>query len=197
MSRFFAFFPLNAIVLPGEKMRLHIFEPRYKQLINECFANGNTFGIPFVHNSSLMNAGSEVSVNKLITRYANGEMDIEVEGVKMFNLMDFQDPFPGKLYSGGNVVTIDNPLVQEDSIVLNAFLSFYKSFHNKKIDSSQVETLRIFDLARLVNLNNQQKYELLELKSNRSRQSFFLHQMRFLLLIKEQEKKLKNNFLLN
>lgn len=197
MSRFFAFFPLNVIVLPGEKMRLHIFEPRYKQLINECLANGNTFGIPFVLNSSLMSAGSEVRVSKLITRYANGEMDVEVEGVKMFNLLDFQDPFPGKLYSGGNAVAIDNPLVREDTVVLNAFLTFYKNFHNKKIDSSQVEALRVFDLARLVNLNNQQKYELLELKTNRSRQSFFLHQMRFLLLIREQEKKLKNNFLLN
>jgi len=197
MAKFFAFFPLNVMILPGEKMRLHIFEPRYKQLVNECVANESSFGIPFVHNSSLTNAGSEVRVIKVITRYANGEMDIEIEGIRMFKLLDFQDPFPGKLYSGGNIAFIDNPLVQEDAQVLNFFLSFYGSFHSKKLSEKSVEGMKIFDLARLINLNNQQKYELLELKSNRARQHFFLHQMRFLLLIKEQEKKLNNNFLLN
>ena len=69
MPKFTALFPLNVMILPGEKMRLHIFEPRYKQLINECLANETAFGIPYVLNSSLMSAGSEVRVNKLITRY--------------------------------------------------------------------------------------------------------------------------------
>ena len=197
MPKMIAFFPLNVMILPGEKMRLHIFEPRYKQLINECLNNESTFGIPFVLNSSLMNAGSEVKVTKLISRYANGEMDIEIEGCRMFYLLDFQDPFVGKLYSGGNISLADNPLISEDGQLVNFFLSFYRSFHDKKINSKNIENMRVFDLGRMINLNNQQKYELVDLKSNRARHSFFIHQMRFLLLIKEQEKKLNNNFLLN
>ncbi len=197
MPKMIAFFPLNVMILPGEKMRLHIFEPRYKQLINECIDNDGTFGIPFVLNSSLMNAGSEVKVTKLISRYANGEMDIEIEGCRMFYLLDFQDPFVGKLYSGGNISLADNPLISEDGQLVNFFLSFYRSFQDKKISSKNIENMRVFDLGRMINLNNQQKYELVDLKSNRARHSFFIHQMRFLLLIKEQEKKLNNNFLLN
>jgi Lon protease-like protein len=197
MSKFIAHFPLNVMVLPGEKMRLHIFEPRYKQLINECLVDEKTFGIPFVLNSSLMHSGSEVRVSKVITRYANGEMDIEIEGVRMFNLIDFQDPFVGKLYAGGNVSWVENISLTEDGQLINFFLSFYKSFYGNKVANEDIETLRLFDLARLLNLNNQQKYELVGLKSNRARQAFFVHQMRFLVLIKEQEKKLNNNFLLN
>lgn len=197
MSKFIAQFPLNVMVLPGEKMRLHIFEPRYKQLINECLANESTFGIPFVANSNLLSVGSEVRVSQLITHYANGEMDIEIEGLNMFYLVDFQDPFVGKLYAGGNVKWIENLTLEEDAPLINFFLSFYSNFYNKKLKSENIENLRIFDLARMLNFNNQQKCELIELKSNRARRSFFMHQMRFLLLVKEQEKKLKNNFLLN
>ena len=196
MSKLIAHFPLNVMVLPGEKMRLHIFEPRYKQLINECITSEKNFGIPFVANAKLMNLGSEVRVAKLITKYANGEMEIEIVGESMFYLSDFQDPFPGKLYSGGTIESVENSAIDDD-ILINFFVSFYSGFYNKKLDSDAVENMRIFDLARLLSFNNQQKYELVELKSNRARHSFFMHQMRFLLLIKEQEKKLKNNFLLN
>ena len=44
MARFIPLFPLNIVVFPGEKLNLHIFEPRYKQLVNECYATGTTFG---------------------------------------------------------------------------------------------------------------------------------------------------------
>lgn len=197
MSRFMAHFPLNVMVLPGEKMRLHIFEPRYKQLVNECLATDKTFGIPFVSSGKLMNVGSEIRVSKLIKKYANGEMDIETEGVRMFYLSDFQDPFIGKLYAGGNVDFIENPSLSDDTALINYFISFYASFYGKRLPNEAFENLRSFDLARLLSFNNQQKYELIESKSNRARHSFFMHQMRFLLLVKEQEKKLNNNFLLN
>ncbi|MEO1628994.1 MAG: LON peptidase substrate-binding domain-containing protein, partial [Bacteroidota bacterium] len=39
-------FPLKLVVYPGEQLNLHIFEPRYKQLIRECEQNKVTFGIP-------------------------------------------------------------------------------------------------------------------------------------------------------
>ncbi len=197
MSKFIPHFPLNVLVLPGENMQLHIFEPRYKQLINECLAVETNFGIPFVANSKLMSVGSEVKVSKVITKYANGEMDIEIEGVRMFYLSDFQDPFVGKLYAGGNVVFIENPSLAEDAVLINFFISFYSNFYGKKLSNTALENLRSFDMARLLSFNNNQKYELIEQKSNRARHAFFMHQMRFLLLVKEQEKKLNNNFLLN
>jgi Lon protease-like protein len=197
MAKILAHFPLNVMILPGEKMRLHIFEPRYKQLITECLATEKTFGIPFVASSKLLNMGSEVKVTKLLTKFANGEMDIEIEGVSMFYLIDFEDPIAGKLYAGGQVERIENSDCSDDTQLINFFCSFYSSFNGKKLTNESLQNIRIFDIARWLNLNNQQKYELADLKSARSRQLYLVHQMRFLLLIKEQEKKLKNNFLLN
>ena len=197
MTALLAFFPLNILVFPGEKIHLHIFEDRYKQLIGECLEENKTFGIPFVSNSKLMNAGSEVRISKVIQRLANGEMDIEIEGQQLFYLDDFKDPFPGKLYAGGYVKYIENPAVEDNPILINFFVNFYANFYGKRLSENLLEYLHFFDLARLLNFNNLQKCELLELKTDASRHAFFMHQMRFLLLIKEQERKLKNNFTLN
>ena len=197
MSKFIALFPLNVILLPGERMRLHIFEPRYKQLINECVDMDKNLGIPFVRLSKLTGTGSEVRVSKVINHYANGEMDIEIEGVKIFQLMDFQDPFPGKLYAGGNTLTIENIDVTDENRFVSFVRTFYRSVYEKPIASSALDNFKIFDVALLLNLNHEQKFELLHQDSQRAKINFLVHQMRFLLLVKDQEKKLNNNFLLN
>ena len=46
MARYLPLFPLRIVVFPGEKLNLHVFEPRYKQLVLECVAEEKTFGIP-------------------------------------------------------------------------------------------------------------------------------------------------------
>ena len=69
------FFPLQSIFFPGETVPLHIFEPRYKQLIADCRANAITFGIPvFINN--VMEYGTEVQLVEVVNTYEGGEMDI-------------------------------------------------------------------------------------------------------------------------
>jgi hypothetical protein len=50
MTNFIPIFPLNVVLYPGETLNLHIFEPRYKELVKECFGNTKPFGIPAVIN---------------------------------------------------------------------------------------------------------------------------------------------------
>ena len=59
---FLPLFPLNLIVFPHEDLNLHIFEPRYRQLINECLDEKKTFGIPAFVNNKLLGYGTEVEV---------------------------------------------------------------------------------------------------------------------------------------
>ena len=54
MINFIPIFPLGIVVYPGESLNLHIFEPRYKQLVTECFAEKKMFGIPAVINNHLL-----------------------------------------------------------------------------------------------------------------------------------------------
>ncbi|MCU0326286.1 MAG: LON peptidase substrate-binding domain-containing protein [Spirosomaceae bacterium] len=80
------FFPLNLVAYPHEDLNLHIFEPRYRQLINECLETGQTFGIPPFINNRLLGYGTEMKVVELSKRYENGRMDIKTRGLRIFRI---------------------------------------------------------------------------------------------------------------
>jgi ATP-dependent Lon protease len=103
MPEILPMFPLQAVVFPGEQMRLHIFEPRYQQLIGECESAGITFGIPCYLPAGLAEIGTEMRLIKVFHRYPSGESDIQVEGVGVFRMRRFVKDVPGKLYSAGEI----------------------------------------------------------------------------------------------
>ncbi len=95
-KRTLPYFPLNISLLPGEDLPLRIFEPRYKQLINDCGEGKDSFGIPFLKNSEMQAFGSEVRVKQIVATNSMGEMVIVVEGLNNFEVVSFHDPLPGK-----------------------------------------------------------------------------------------------------
>ena len=100
---FLALFPLQLALFPGEQVPLHIFEPRYKQLIAECRDEGVTFGIPAFVEGNLSVFGTEVELVRVLQTYDTGEMDIVVRGVKVFKIVELQTDVPDKLYAGGTI----------------------------------------------------------------------------------------------
>jgi Lon protease-like protein len=94
-------FPLNMVLLPGETKTLHIFEERYKQLVSDCLINEAHFGIPFIHQTSMGDYGIEVKISNVIKEYENGEMDIAIEGVRVFKMIVFSKVLHPKLYGAG------------------------------------------------------------------------------------------------
>ena len=80
MTNFVPIFPLAIVVYPGEQLNLHIFEPRYKQLITECFAEAKPFGIPTVLNNAVSEIGTLVQVSEIVKIYEDGKMDVRTEG---------------------------------------------------------------------------------------------------------------------
>ena len=66
MTDFLPLFPLKLVAFPGEELNLHIFEPRYKQLIRECEQNGTTFGIPTFLDNKVLDFGTEIELIKKI-----------------------------------------------------------------------------------------------------------------------------------
>ena len=68
-------FPLNIVAFPGETLNLHIFEPRYKELITDCIKSDYVFGIPsFVKNK--IEVGTTAKILKIEKTYEDGRMDI-------------------------------------------------------------------------------------------------------------------------
>ena len=80
MTNFIPIFPLSIVVYPGERLNLHIFEPRYKQLIKECFDGNKPFGIPSVMDEKINEMGTLVQVKEITKEYEDGKMDIKTDG---------------------------------------------------------------------------------------------------------------------
>ena len=103
MTNFIPIFPLGIVVYPGERLNLHIFEPRYKQLITECHEQKKPFGIPTVIENKVQDYGSLVAILEVTKVHDNGEMDIKTMGERVFRILEVIKEVPDKLYSGAIV----------------------------------------------------------------------------------------------
>ncbi len=175
MTNFIPIFPLGIVVYPGENLNLHIFEPRYKQLITECHAAKKPFGIPAVINEKMQDFGSLVEIATLDKLYDNGEMDIKTKGVQIFRVLEVIKEVPDKLYSGAIVTYPDNyekgnPEAMRKVMAgireLHQLLKVEKDF--KKSD----EELTTYEVAHHIGLSLEEEYELLNLLDERQRQEY-------------------------
>ena len=108
MTNFIPIFPLEIVVYPGEKLNLHIFEDRYKQLIGECYKEKKMFGIPPVLKNKIAETGTLMQTTAIVKQYADGRMDIITEGVSVYRILEVIDSIPAKLYSGAIVKHLPN-----------------------------------------------------------------------------------------
>lgn len=166
MTNFIPIFPLGIVVYPGETLNLHIFEPRYKQLITECFAEAKPFGIPTVLDNGINELGTLLEITEIVEVHADGKMDIRTRGLRVFRILETIKSLPDKLYSGAIVTypTNDERLktatmanIIADIRQLHKLLKVTKDF--KKPD----ELLTSYDVAHHVGLSVKEEYELLGL----------------------------------
>lgn len=80
-------FPLNLVLFPGSRVRLHIFEPRYKAMIGRCIEHGTHFGLVYVENDTVNTIGCTASVEEVTKRYSDGTFDIVVAGQARFEIL--------------------------------------------------------------------------------------------------------------
>ena len=105
-KQYFGLFPLRIFLFPGEQTTLHIFEPRYLQLINECLNKNEAFGIPYQGKTTLSELGSLVKVIQILKKYDNGELDVLVECSTNFKINHFEGKKKDKLYPCGTILQI-------------------------------------------------------------------------------------------
>jgi Lon protease-like protein len=97
-------FPLNVVLMPGSPLPLHIFEERYKQMVNECLESGAEFGMVLADESGTRNVGCTATIVELVERYEDGRLVILVEGSRRFKLNEIMT---GKPYYVGDVEYIE------------------------------------------------------------------------------------------
>lgn len=201
MTNFIPIFPLQIVVFPGEELNLHIFEPRYKQLINECFQKHKPFGIPAVINNELKDHGSLIYIKEIAQTYTNGEMDIRTKAGNMFRILEVIKEIPEKLYSGAIVTYPDNYLDGGDQQVMKMLVAKMNELHTVlqvKKDFHKAESdFTAYDIARHSGLSLQQEYEFLQLTQERQRQEYLKRHFEATLPAFEEIKRLKEKIQMN
>ncbi|MCZ6751100.1 MAG: LON peptidase substrate-binding domain-containing protein, partial [Acidobacteria bacterium] len=79
-------FPLSLVLFPSTNLLLHIFEERYKEMIQDCLQNQWEFGVLLVQNGSFENIGCTASISEVLHRYPDGRMNILVRGQRRFEI---------------------------------------------------------------------------------------------------------------
>jgi Lon protease-like protein len=81
-------FPLEVVLLPGIPLPLHIFEPRYKEMIGECLANDAPFGVVRALDEGIAEVGCTAEIITVTKEYPDGRMDLIAEGRKRFEVLE-------------------------------------------------------------------------------------------------------------
>ena len=172
MTNFIPIFPLGIVVYPGEDLNLHIFEPRYKQMINECYAAKKPFGIPAVIENKVQDYGSLMQVTELFHVHDNGEMDIKTKGLKVFRILEVIKEVPVKLYNGAIVNYPDNYEKRNPEMmrkVMKSIRDLHKLLKVSKDFIKEDSDLKCYDVAHHIGLSLEEEYELLALLDERQR----------------------------
>ena len=166
-------FPLQSVFFPGEKVPLHIFEERYKQLINDCRADAVTFGIPvYIHDSIAY--GTEVQLVEVVNTYESGAMDVICVARQVFRVLTFDNEMEGKQSAGGVVQFLDNindGIKADKEEVLAKFEELY-TIMDVPFSPIAVEKFNSFVLAHKMGLSYEQEYQLLQMEKESERLNF-------------------------
>jgi Lon protease-like protein len=187
-------------VFPGETLNLHIFEPRYRQLIQECFAEQKPFGIPTVLQKGIADLGTLVEITEIVTVHEDGKMDIRTRGLKIFSILELIRSIPDKLYSGAIVNYPDNNMKHDLAFIrkviasireLHKFLNISKDFKKKE------EELFSYDIAHHAGLSVEEEYEFLGLLEEAQRLEYLKRHLNKVIPIVAGMESLKDKIKLN
>jgi Lon protease-like protein len=195
MQKYLPLFPLRLVAFPTESLNLHIFEPRYKELINECVAREMPFGIPCFLEDKITEFGTEMRVIKIDKRYEDGRMDVSTKGIGLFHLESFDNPAPNKLYSGGLIQSIEDELsfnyesTTKDltELVENLYQVLRMSIEINVVDKDYFS----FSVGHKVGLSIEQEFELLCITNEKERQEYLVEHLKKAIPIIEQIERTK------
>ncbi len=199
MQKFLPLFPLNLIAFPMEDLNLHIFEPRYRELINECLDNGTTFGIPTFLDGKLPGFGTEVKILSLSKRYEDGRMDVHTQGIRVFRILDFQNPVEMRLYAGGVVELLPEPPVSPS--VMIGLTERVKTLYNLLGETNSFDVNKpqpySFQIAHKIGLSLEQEYLLLKMPTEAERQGFLIQHLERIIPVLQEVERTKEKIKLN
>jgi uncharacterized protein len=178
MDQIIPLFPLQLVVFPASKYPLHIFEERYKKMIDYCLSDNKGFGIIAKIDTDISNIGCYVEVSSVLKKYDNGEYDIIVEGKNRFSVdsIDVHEKgyFTAKIQEYMDIKSDVNPdLIEEikqkfEELLKKINLELDEAFWNNFINSGT----KSFKIAEKSGLTIAEQQKLLMLRDENERLVF-------------------------
>lgn len=190
-------FPLNLVVLPGETKELHIYEDRYIELVSDCLRNSANFGIPFIHNGKITQYGVEVKITRVQKTYPNGEMDIEIQGIAPFRILQFTDILKPKLYGAASIEEYEDDMTSGRYKMFRSLKKFIKTAKGKEIPVESLTNVSVYNVANLLELTNEEKLQLITLDDIKSKEDFLIAKLRLYMHLYKTEQDLGTRYILN
>jgi Lon protease-like protein len=163
-------FPLGMVLLPGERVPLHIFEPRYRELIGECLEEEREFGLVLADDDGMREVGTTAAVVEVLERFGDGRLNVVVEGRERFRVVAETD---GRSFRTARVSALEDGADEptEDEIEL-ALAAYRRLAAEAEADAEEPDAdvgSIAYWLASRVDFGPDVKQEILELPTERER----------------------------
>jgi Lon protease-like protein len=164
-----ALFPLDVVLFPGAPLPLHIFEPRYRELISECMTEKKTFGMVRTRESALAEVGCTAAILNVVKRYDDGRFDIVIQGRQRFEIEELNQE---RSFLRGEVIFFEDEPSQVSKTDTETVIQLHQQLFDvlgqhvefeKKYDSLS------FQLAHELPVDMDFKQSILEMKSEAER----------------------------
>jgi Lon protease-like protein len=166
----FPLFPLGIVALPGELIPLHIFEERYKTMINECLAGEREFGIVWLSDDGLREVGCACAIERVLEQMEDGQMNLLVRGTRPFRVLERQGHLP---YPAGVIEfvqdrddTIDPELAKAAH---EAYAELVKRATDNEPEPGKLAAMSAYGMAATVDFGLDAKQGLLDMRSENAR----------------------------
>ena len=169
-------FPLGLVLYPSERLPLHIFEPRYKAMTEQCLAEDQPFGIVFFDDGTMAQVGCTARITHILERYEDGRMDLLISGETRFEVVDVYDDEP---YLTADVKTITEPREapaqdNQERVITQHMRLLELAGRTVRPSLYENQSLLSYVIAPNAGLTPQQKQEILELLSEDQRISYLI-----------------------
>jgi len=171
-------FPLNVVLLPGATLPLHIFEPRYRQMVRGCLDENSEFGVLLALPKGIVRVGCTAQVTEVLKRYKDGRMDIITVGRSAFRITQLvnADAYANDALLEGDVDFLDDRDAGVDARLQSELTRLYEVCHTLVFDdyprnvAAEAAEYLSFVVASTLPLDLMWKQQLLELRSEADRQ---------------------------
>lgn len=168
--RDFPLFPLGVVALPGEVVPLHVFEERYKTMMERCLADGSEFGIVWLSDDGLREVGCACEITEVVERDDDGRMNLLTRGTRPFQLLEREDHLP---YPAGKVEFLDDREEPVDGSLTALARETYAELVERATDSRPeplaLARMSAYDMAATVDFGLDAKQGLLDIRSENAR----------------------------